>query len=314
MTRPALQSIEAYLLALREALTGQDPALIQDALYDAEQHLRTECAAQAPRSEAEVLATIASTYGSPEEVAAAYLDNETRVQAAIGVPSSRLTPQVPARGEVGTLRKFFAVYSDIYTWTALFYSLLALFTGVLYFTFVVTGLALSLGLAILIIGVPFFIAFIGASRLLAWVEGRVVETMSGERMPRRPRSPAPDLSIGKRIAAMFGDWRTWSTLAYFALMLPLGIIYFTIAVSGLAVGGGLFFGAIFEGLQQLGLPLDTNFNIHFGTTDYDAWLTQPIALPLLALAGVLVTTATLHVLRFLIRMHGSLAKRMLVAA
>jgi hypothetical protein len=38
----APRSIDQYLRQLREALAGQDPALLQDALYDAEEyrHLR----------------------------------------------------------------------------------------------------------------------------------------------------------------------------------------------------------------------------------------------------------------------------------
>jgi len=49
--RSAPRSIEQYLAALREALAGEDPALVQDALYDAEEYLRAEVAANPERSE-----------------------------------------------------------------------------------------------------------------------------------------------------------------------------------------------------------------------------------------------------------------------
>ena len=42
----APRSIDEYLKQLRAALAGADPALIQDALYDAEEYLRAEVAAQ----------------------------------------------------------------------------------------------------------------------------------------------------------------------------------------------------------------------------------------------------------------------------
>ena len=42
MTAP--RTIAEYLEQLRAALRGADPALIQDALYDAEEHLRAELA------------------------------------------------------------------------------------------------------------------------------------------------------------------------------------------------------------------------------------------------------------------------------
>ena len=48
-------SIDEYLQVLRAALSDADPALIQDALYDAEEHLRAEAAANPGKSEAELL-------------------------------------------------------------------------------------------------------------------------------------------------------------------------------------------------------------------------------------------------------------------
>ena len=72
MNRAAPRSIDAYLKQLRAELSDSDPALAQDALYDAEEYLRAEIAAHPGKSEADVLELIASTYGSPEEVAAAY--------------------------------------------------------------------------------------------------------------------------------------------------------------------------------------------------------------------------------------------------
>ena len=83
MTNSAPRSIDQYLRQLREALAGEDSALVQDALYDAEEYLRAELAAAAnatpPHSEADVLERIASTYGAPEEVAEAYRTTEAKV-------------------------------------------------------------------------------------------------------------------------------------------------------------------------------------------------------------------------------------------
>ena len=53
-------TIPEYLEQLRAALRGADPAMIQDALYDAEEYLRSELAEQAGKSEAEVIASVAS--------------------------------------------------------------------------------------------------------------------------------------------------------------------------------------------------------------------------------------------------------------
>src|SRR5271156_3811102 len=106
MSLNAPRSIDQYLQQLREQLAGEDPALIQDALYDAEEYLRAEIAAHPGKSEADVLEIIASTYGAPEEVAAAYRDTEVKVKAAMKTPSPRRVENPSAT------RRFFGIFLD----------------------------------------------------------------------------------------------------------------------------------------------------------------------------------------------------------
>src|SRR5688500_16987223 len=123
--------------------------------------------------------------------------------------------------------RFFGVYLDPRAYLSLLYLTLCLMTGIVDFTFAVTGLSMSAGLAILIIGIPFFLLFIGASRGVALAEGRLVEAMLGTRMPRRPVYPDRQGPWYARIVDMLTDRRTWTTLIYLLMMLPLGIFYFT---------------------------------------------------------------------------------------
>ncbi len=234
--KSAPRSIDQYLEELRAALAGEDPALIQDALYDAEEYLRAEVAANPSRSESDTLELIASTYGAPDEVALAYRTTEKQVRTALAPP-----PRVQARTAFG---RFFGVYGDARTWTALFYMLLALVTGVFYFTMTVVGLSMSAGFAVLIIGIPFFLLFVGFTRVLALAEGRLVEGLLGQRMPRRPLYPTKGVPIFQRIRDMLVDPRTWTTMLYFLLMLPLGIFYFVVAVVGISVSIALVGGSI----------------------------------------------------------------------
>ena len=220
-------TIPDYLEQLRRALAGADPALVQGALYDAEEYLRSELAENPGKSESEVIASVAGSYGAPEEVADIYRDTEVKVQTALRPPAPAPRGSAPGR--------FFGVIADPRTYGALFYMLLALATGLFYFTWVVTGVSMSAGLAVLIIGIPFVILYFGSVRLLSLVEGRIVEVMLGERMPRRPLYVDTSLPVLQRIGAMFTDPRTWGTMLYFLLMLPLGIAYFTLAVVGLAM-------------------------------------------------------------------------------
>lgn len=118
---PLPTTIGDYLLQLRQALSGADPAMIQDALYDAEDYLRSELAGQKGKSEAEVIAGVASSYGAPEEVAEIYRETEVTVARALRLPAP------PKRASwIGT---FFGVAADPRTYGALFYILLSLLTG-----------------------------------------------------------------------------------------------------------------------------------------------------------------------------------------
>lgn len=305
MNRSAPRSIDAYLAQLREQLAGADPALLQDALYDAEEYLRSEMAAHPDKSEGDVLELIASTYGAPDEVAAAYLETEAKVRAALRTPR----PAVPVGA--GPLRRFFAVYADPRAYAALFFMFLALGLGIFHFTLTVTGLSLSAGLAVLIIGVPFFLAFIGLTRVISLAEGRLLEAVTGERMPRRPVHPGPKLSLGARILEMLRDRRTWTSLAYNLLSLPLGVVYFTVAVSGLAVGGAFVAAPVIELLQRLGW-VQISGEVQLGPPGMEAWLHTPVALVLMAVVGVLLVTLVLHLARLAARLHARFAKFMLV--
>jgi len=92
MTAATPRTVEDYLDLLRTELQGADRALVQDALYDAEEHLRAELAQHPDITEETMLGRIVATYGAPAEVADAYRSNETRVQAALrgGRPAEAL--------------------------------------------------------------------------------------------------------------------------------------------------------------------------------------------------------------------------------
>ena len=290
-------TIAQYLEQLQGELKDADPALVQDALYDAEEYLRSELAEHPDEAEAARLARGATTYGAPSDVAEIYRTTEVQVSQALRTP-----PPPPRRGALG---RFFGVAVDPRAWTALFYMLLSLATGIVYFTVVVTGLSLSAGLAILIIGIPVAILFVGIVRALAMVEGRLVEAMLGERMPRRPLYAERGKPWLARIGMMFTDPRTWSTMLYQVLMLPLGIAYFTAVVTLMTTAIALVGAGLAAIAWLMGLP------VHWALDD--AVVTGPwFLLPLVVLAGVLLFVGTLHLARGVGIVHAALAKQLLV--
>lgn len=296
MTAVTPRTVEQYLDLLRAELQGADRALVQDALYDAEEHLRAELAQHPEVTEDVMLERIVASYGAPAEVADAYRSNESRVQAALRTP--------PPKPKHSALGRFFGVYSDPRAYLSIAYMLLAIATGIFYFTFAVTGLSLSAGLAILIIGIPFFLLFIGTTRVLALAEGRIVETLLGTRMPRRPVHPGPPQGWLQRVLEMLRDPRTWGTLLYLLLMLPLGVFYFTFAIVGIVCSLALAIAPIIVLLYYGG----------FVTIDGTVESPHPALLPLVSISGVVLLTVTLHLARGIGYLHGQLAKKLLVHA
>ncbi|HPN78954.1 sensor domain-containing protein [Dokdonella sp.] len=301
MNHPIAKTIREYLDQLRSELHGADPAMIQDALYDAEEHLRAELAEHPQLDEAAVLAKVATSYGAPDEVAEIYRVKEGEVEQALR--PRRVRPVA----EKSFIAKFFGVAVDPRAYAAMFYMVLAMATGIFYFTWVVTGLSLSAGFAILIIGIPFIVLFFATVRALSFVEGKIVEAMLGVRMPRRPLYVDREKSIWQRIGAMFTDPRSWSTLFYMVLMLPLGILYFCIVTVGMALALGFIVA-----------PFLHVFGYGDGIVMRDGsevlWSAPVWAMPLVFVGGVLLLFAMLHLARGIGHLHGQLAKHLLVKA
>jgi uncharacterized membrane protein len=294
---PAPESVRAYLAELRRALKGAPPGLISDALADCEEHLNNEIAQNPDVNEADVMASVVDTYGSPEEIAEEYRDME----ATISTPFPKSEPVAERRAG------FFNVISDPKTYGALLYMLLSLITGIFYFTWTIAGISITAGCAILIIGIPFALLFVGSIRMLSHVEGRIVESLLGVRMPRRlPPTTAPDESIWTRIKEALLDMRTWTSMFYLLLMLPLGVVYFVLGVVGLSVSLGVAGGSIYS--------LITNRS-HVQIPDVP-WLdhlfhTAP-GLILLAVVGLLLFFLVLHLARLVGWVHGRIAEGLLI--
>src|SRR6185503_7437864 len=292
------QNVEAYLSELREGLSGLDPATIQDALADAEDHLqsaleqaRREHPEAAPES---LLSAIIADFGTPQEIAKAYREIEVRLTPPFAPVKKKDTRPFYVR--------FFGVLGEPRAYAALLYLLTSIVTGVLYFTWAVTGVSLSVGLMVLIFGLPFFGLFVFSIQGLALVEGRLVEALLGVRMPRRQVPFRSTTGIWKRFVARLKDRRTWTTLAYLVLQLPFGIIHFTVFITLLAYA-----------LQLLALPvLQFVFDQPLISFSFGKYFVPLWSMPLLFIAGILDVIVLLHLAKFVGRQHGAMAKALLV--
>jgi hypothetical protein len=318
-----INSIEEYLKELKKELSGSDRATVQDALADAEEYLRTALDSAvneiAHKSTAEALAPIIDRYGQPAEVAAAYKEIEKHTPPAFGrrvlnevkpiapavlaapVPPTPPVPPVPDNRNI--IGKFFGVFAEARTWGAFFYLMLSMFIGIAYFTWTMTGFWTSFGLIFcLLIGVPFMFLFLLSIRGIGLLEGRMVEALLGVRMPRRPQFTRKDIGFWQKIKNILADRYTWTSLIYMFLQMFLGIIYFSVFVSLISVSLWLVFQPI------IGLA----FDVPSFVIDNYGYYTSGWLLPFSVIGGVLLLTATMHLVKLAGKIHGGWARLMLL--
>lgn len=288
-----------YLDQLKKNLAGCDVATIQDAMTDAEEYLRNGLEAlrveNSEMIEADALAKIIDEFGAPEEFAADYKKLEARLHLVI-------KPAVTQKGETNIFYRIFGIFADPLAWSSLVFMLVSMVTGILYFTWAVTGLSFSVGLLVLIISLPFIGLFFLSVRGVALIEGRIVEALLGVRMPRRPIFVDGNLGWWARFKVLFNSRHTWLTIFYMILMLPLGVIYFSIFITLIS----LSLGFILAPLAQLFLPFPM---ITVGNSMY--YVTPDLGI-MVFLLGIIFSIGTMNLAKVLGRWHGTLAKAMLV--
>ena len=313
------KTVDSYLAQLKRAMKGCPPGMIRDALSDAEEHLRNELAQDPDKTEADVLASVIDNYGTPEEIAEEYRAMERTLAGPFAKPDDGGGRTEEPRRRYG----FFGVVADPRAYGALIYMLLALATGIFYFTWTVTLGSISISTLIFIFGFLIAIVFIGSVRLLSLVEGRIVEGLLGVRMPRRLPAESPSDNIFVKVKDALLDYRTWSSIFYFLLMLPLGVIYFTLAVVMLSFSLGLTGGgirALFTGDPTINISPDVQVDPDFIRLIHDEpWIPGAVDFfnstgghVTLIAVGLLLLVLTLHVARGVGVVHGRIAETLLV--
>jgi hypothetical protein len=229
-----------------------------------------------------------------EETAEAYRELESRT----GPPLDRAHPT----GGGSLASRFFGILIDPRAYASFFYMFFSLISGIIYFTWAVTGISLSIGLMVLIIGIPFLGIFLLSVRGIALMEGRLIEALLGVRMPRRPIISKKGLKPLQRVKALLTDSMTWKVLAYMIIMLPLGILYFTFTITMISL---TLWGVLRPVLELwFDLPYMVINNVSYYSPD---WF-----MPVSVIGGILFAVVTMHAVKGLGRFHAGIARAMLV--
>jgi uncharacterized membrane protein len=301
-----MKTIENYLHELKSAMKGSDAATIQDALSDAEEYLVDAVEALREKkpniSQVEAFQLVSSQYGSPKEIADAYLEAEERLSQSYSRRNKMKKRSLLAR--------FFGIFADSMAWSSLLFVLISLVTGIVFFTWTVTGVSLSVSFLIFIFGLFFLLFFLYSLRGIALAEGKLVEALLGTRMPHRPLFAPKNLNWKEQLKLLLKDKHTWLTLVYMLIKLPLGVFIFAVLVIlfscslSLIATPGIWFGILFFSPNNI-IYLEA-IQGQLGTWGSN-WM-----MVVYGLVGILALTASMHAAKASGILQAKWAKLMLV--
>ncbi|MCC2616061.1 sensor domain-containing protein [Aestuariibacter halophilus] len=288
MTKHHVQ-IQAYLSELRTALQGQPAGLIQDAIYDAESHLLEGLSGDASAQ----IDSLIADYGKPADIAAQYIQMESEVQRFLHGKDV----------ERPRFNGFFEPLFCVKDYKALGYFFVSLPLSVMYFAWAVLFGLPAVVLSVVVVGLPLLSLFLRSQSYLALIEGQLINTLLGVRMPRRPNQAS---GLGKVVRK---PWETmlstvkspqgWKAAFYSVLHLPLSATYFALSCL-------LFIGSLAFIVTPVVDPIIHAFAPHLAI-DID-WYWFPVTF----LVGVIGMTLSMHITRVLVLLQSSIASYLLI--
>ena len=199
------------------------------------------------------------------------------------------------------MKRIFAPLAQARTWSASLHLLLDMPLGIAWFVIAIVGLSVGVSLVVVaLVGLVILAATVFAGRLIGIVERARAETFLGVKVSPPPARVRPE-GTWAGLRSFLTDPVGWKGLGYGMLMLPIGIINFTIVVTmwSIALAGSTYPVWGWAVPAQFG----DNHVIH-------GWLKAGYISGTFVV-GVLLLIATPHVIRGLAAMDGGLVKGLL---
>lgn len=288
MSKP-YEDIQQYLNALKSALEGQPAGLVQDALYDVENHFFEALANDKNVN----MAALIGAFGNPQEIANQYIQLEEDSQRFL---YGTETKEPMFNG-------FFEPLSCFKDYKSLSYFFISFPLSMVYFGWLMLFGLPAFVLSILIVGLPFLTLFLKTQSYLALIECQLINVFLGIRMPRRPsRQVRPDSPVAPSRQVIWGALKSphgWRVALYSALHLPLSATYFAVVCI-------LFVGSLALILTPLVDPIIHAFAPHLAVDIAWYWL------PVTTIVGAIGVTLSMHISRLLVTLHSSIASYLLI--
>ncbi len=182
---------------------------------------------------------------------------------------------------------FFAVIARRRSYSNLLYLLLGLPMGTLYFTVLVTGFSLGLGLMVLaLIGIPILLGLWYVVNAFMQLERAAAVGLVGVDMRPVDVLPAWPGGLWQHFKDFMRHTPTWKGIVYLLLRFPVGIATFTIAVTLVSTAVGMAFAPVY---------MWTSDDVTWGSWTFDPFWWSFLLVPL----GIVLAFVSMHVMNAL---------------
>lgn len=194
--------------------------------------------------------------------------------------------------------RLFGVAFETQTYRNLAYLFAGFPLGVLYFTVLVTGGSVGVGLLPILVGIPVLLGVLWLVGYLGGVEAALARNLLGVDIEYVRSQPTGE-SLAEYAKALTFDARNYRVAAYLFSKFVIGIVSFTLFVSMAATAAALSLAPVLYDLPGV--------DYQFGVYQVES---LPIALALSVL-GILLAFGTLHAFNLLAEVHGRYTEAML---
>ena len=131
---------------------------------------------------------------------------------------------------------FFSVLAQSQTYLNIVYILFAFPLSIVYFSLVVTGVSLSIGLIVIIIGFFVFLATLLMLRGFRWLDAELTRIFLGRTIAIEKETGKQDGGFSGLIKRVFGSTLTWKLFVYYLFIkFPLDMVIWSVSISFIAI-------------------------------------------------------------------------------